>query len=115
MKIVINACHGGFGLSHEAMMLYSELADLNLDFSESNYGSVHYYVDGMIDDEKFYFSDRDIARDDLDLIAVVERLGEKANGKYSELKVIEIPDDVNWYVEEYDGREWVAERHRTWS
>ena len=25
-----------------------------------------------------------------------------------------IPDDVEWYVEEYDGIEWVAEVHRTW-
>ena len=24
-------------------------------------------------------------------------------------------DDVNWYIEEYDGMEHVAERHRTWS
>jgi hypothetical protein len=31
------------------------------------------------------------------------------------LKIIEIPDGVNWYVEEYDGRERVAERRRTWS
>jgi hypothetical protein len=29
--------------------------------------------------------------------------------------VIEIPDDVEWEVEEYDGLEWVAEKHRTWS
>jgi hypothetical protein len=28
---------------------------------------------------------------------------------------VDIPDDVNWYIEEYDGNEHVAERHRTWS
>ena len=22
--------------------------------------------------------------------------------------------DVEWYIEEYDGQEWVAEKHRTW-
>ena len=27
----------------------------------------------------------------------------------------EIPDDVNWYIAEYDGIEHIAERHRTWS
>jgi len=36
-------------------------------------------------------------------------------GEYSELKVVEIPDDVKWQLEEYDGLEWVAEKHRTWS
>jgi hypothetical protein len=25
-----------------------------------------------------------------------------------------VPDGVEWTVEEYDGREWVAEVHRTW-
>jgi hypothetical protein len=48
------------------------------------------------------------------LIAVVELMGSKACGGHAELKIVEIPDDVNWYIEEYDGREWVAERHRTW-
>ena len=32
----------------------------------------------------------------------------------STLKIIEIPDDVDWIIEEYDGNEWVAEKHRTW-
>lgn len=27
----------------------------------------------------------------------------------------EVPDDVQWQIEEYDGREWVAETHRTWN
>jgi hypothetical protein len=60
------------------------------------------------------FYDRDLARDDPDLVAVVEELGNQANGRHAELKVVDIPDDVNWCIEEYDGREWVAERHRTW-
>jgi len=30
------------------------------------------------------------------------------------LKVVEIPDDVEWNVQEYDGNEWVAEKHRIW-
>ena len=55
-----------------------------------------------------------IPRDDEHLIAVVELMGEEANNRFSELKIVEIPDDVNWCIEEYDGLEWVAERHRTW-
>ena len=41
--------------------------------------------------------------------------GVKLDGQFSELKIVEVPDDVNWYIEEYDGMEHVAERHRTWS
>jgi hypothetical protein len=48
------------------------------------------------------------------LISIVELMSSDANGEYAELKIVSVPDDVNWYVEEYDGREWVAERHRTW-
>ena len=92
IKIVINRCHGGFGLSAAAESKYQELA--------------------KVSDADFY--SRLIPRDDEHLIAVVEQLGEKANTRFSELKIVEIPDNVNWYIEEYDGLEWVAERHRTW-
>ena len=54
-------------------------------------------------------------RSDLVLVWVVEHLGDKANGWAAELNIVEIPEDVDWYVEEYDGVEHVAERHRTWS
>ena len=30
------------------------------------------------------------------------------------LKVVEIPDGVDWEIEEYDGEEWVSEKHRVW-
>ena len=59
--------------------------------------------------------ERDIERNDPILIQVVEEMGIEANGRHAELKVVEIPDDVEWLIEEYDGSEWVAEQHRTWS
>jgi len=92
MKVVINACHGGFGLSKEAENKYKELAGI----SNPNFYS------------------RSIARDDEHLITVVEQMGSKACGGYADLKIMEIPDDVDWYIEEYDGKEWVAEKHRIW-
>jgi hypothetical protein len=61
------------------------------------------------------FYDRDLARDDSLLVQVVEELGDLANGRHAELKVVEVPDDVEWAIEEYDGTEWVAEKHRTWA
>ena len=93
MKIVINRCFGGFGLSDQALEMYSTAKKLNPNNCWES----------------------EIARDDPVLVHIVESLGEQANGKYSELKVVDIPDDVDWIVEEYDGMEYVAERHRVWS
>jgi hypothetical protein len=42
-------------------------------------------------------------------------MGGMANGACADLKIVEVPDEVDWYIEEYDGNEWVAEKHRTWS
>ena len=94
MELVINNCYGGFSLSDAGIARYLELKGMKLN-------------DG--------FYDRDIPRDDAALIQVVEELGDAANGSCADLKIVEIPNDVDWYVEEYDGNEWVAERHRTWS
>lgn len=45
---------------------------------------------------------------------MVEEDPEGTAGRYAELKVVEIPDDVKWTIEEYDGWEHVAEKHRVW-
>jgi hypothetical protein len=91
-KIVINVCHGGFGLSETAELKYLELSGKPL--AEMRY---------------------EIARSDPYLVQVVEQLGAAANTDYSELKVVEIPKYVKWHIQEYDGLEWVAEDHRTWN
>ena len=41
------------------------------------------------------------------LIEVIEELGDAASGKYSELRVVEIPDDVaeDYMIDDYDGIE----------
>jgi len=57
----------------------------------------------------------DIDRDDPVLVRLVEELGDEVNTRYSELKIVEIPDGIEWTVCEYDGLECVAEAHRTWS
>ena len=94
-KIVINVCHGGFILSDEAMEMYRGFcAEQGAELPEY---------------------DSDIPRDCVRLVATVKALGTAANTRYSKLKVVEIPDGVNWSVHEYGGSEWVAENHRTWS
>lgn len=50
------------------------------------------------------------------LIQIVEELGEeKAGGSCANLKIIEIPDNMEYEIEEYDGKEWVSEKHNRWS
>ena len=86
MKIVINKCYGGFGLSKEAEELYVQKKNISGPFRG------------------------DILRNDSVLVEVVETLGDKASGIYSKIKVVEIPDDVaDWRIEEYDGWEHIAE------
>lgn len=89
MKIVINKCYGGFTLSKEGM----EFMGLEWD----GYGHC-----------------RDLPRYDPKLVECVEQLGDAANGRHASLRVVEIPDDIEYQIEEYDGIEWVAESHRTW-
>lgn len=63
-------------------------------------------------------SSRDIPRHDPDLVRVVEELGgdhrEGASGACAELRVVEIPDGTDYEIDEYDGNEHIAEKHRTW-
>lgn len=88
MKVVINDCHGGFSLSEKAF------EELGLKWEGYGY--------------------TELKRNDPKLVACVEKLGKEASGGFAQLKIVEIPDDVDWYVEDYDGLEWVAEKHRTW-
>jgi hypothetical protein len=91
--VVINDCYGGFGLSVRASEEYKRLAGIT--------------------DPDWY--DRDIPRDDPYLVKIVKQLGMGANGPHANLKIVEIPGDIEWLVQEYDGAEWIAEKHRTWS
>ena len=94
MKVVINKCWGGFGLN--------------------GLGLAEYNKRRVADGKEPVTSDDKIERDDPDLVSVVEEIGEKSFGEYGKLKVVEIPDGVNWHIEQYGGMEHVAEDHRTW-
>ena len=115
MKIVINKCYGGFGLSEEAILLYGKKKDLNIIAVKDKImkNLCHFYLNEVKDGN--YFCERNIQRNDTALIEVVEELGKKAYSYCAELKIVEIPDDVEWIIEEYDGKEWIAEDHRRWS
>jgi hypothetical protein len=114
MKIVINSDFGGFGLSDAAIREYALRKGFTLvEEVCGQFGHTNFYK-GEVSDENFFF-ESDIPRDDELLVEIVQRMGEDANGRFSSLKIVEIPDGVEWFIAEYDGREHVAERHRTWS
>jgi hypothetical protein len=120
MKVVINQCFGGFGLSREAFELLLQKKGIEYEVVESKtFGIVResFYAEGHAGEDEYYLSDYDFYsnRADEDLVAVVEEMGQAANGHAADLKVVEVPDDVEWYIDEYDGSEHVAEVHRTWS
>jgi len=114
MKIVINKCYGSFGLSDKAILRYAELKGITLYRGKDSDGFDGFHTSPDFPYDSHFF-DYDIPRNSSELVQTVEELKEEANDNYANLKVIEIPDDVEWTLEEYDGNEWVAEEHRIWS
>lgn len=136
MKVVINSCHGGFGLSPLAIMEYLKRKEKECHFYNGGLSKKYKRIENISDiggllfsvstkdvgknaaweDIKpHYFSYYGIDRTDKDLISVVEELGEKANGECARLSIVEIPDGIEWEISEYDGIETVEEKHRSWS
>ena len=107
-KIVINRVYGGFDISDEA---YSFIAKKK-GWQHACDDYDHSYFITAKNASPLYACD--LSRDDPDLIQCLETLGNAADGNRSELKIVEIPSDVDWVICEYDGIEWIAEQHRTW-
>lgn len=89
MKVVVNRQHGGYQLSKKA----------------------YDYLGIPWDEYGFEFSDD---RTNPRLVEVVETLGKDASGGFANLEVVEVPDDVNWEIHNYDGWETIHEKHRVW-
>ncbi len=137
-KIIINACHGGYGVSEKAMRLYAEKKGISCFVEVDDLFNTYWLVpederpaplegsdwhNATMDERKAWnveyrsktLNERDNDRSDPIMVKVIEELGKAADNRFSELKIVEIPDNVEWQIEEYDGLEWVAEKHRTWS
>lgn len=129
MKVVINKRYGGFGLSDAAyarlielgvpVKAYDPVADNEPDAPnrvifddtpspETRRSDVHgqRYWSPLSWDRTF--------RNDPSLVQVVEELGDKASASLASLRVVEIPDGIEWEIHDYDGIETIHERHRSW-
>lgn len=127
VRVVYNACYGGFSLSREACKRYWELQGREIwiedgDFTgtftvwfvppeervvEKNWRSMT--MDERIAYNKHYFeqtwSNRNVDRHDPILVQVVEELGDKADGMYAKLDIVEVSGPYR--IDEYDGYESV--------
>lgn len=138
MKIAINRCFGGFNLSHKAIEMIMKRKGLGCyiykqtKFNHSDgtdeYTRLDTYdpspfvcyckvdlgkrVEKIPYEECWYYGELD--RTDNDLISVIEELGDEASGSFGRIVVVEIPDDVDWEIDDYDGWESIHEKHRVW-
>lgn len=146
MKIVINKCFGGFGLSkaayekliewgvpvrkyieqrrNETTGLYEKepLNDGEVIFdreltpaSEGAVAAIYHKYRGTTALSRYWDGWTREHRTHPMVVRVVEKLGEAASGPLSELAVVEIPDGTEYEISDYDGREHIAEAHRTWA
>lgn len=135
MKIVI-AQHECFNIPINIIKRYFELKgeipyfyEFNIDKSTSphtsiynlttnpknryTYNIVNKYFGETCTNKEIYsdamFDERGIERTDENLIKAIDEL------KSTNLKVVEIPDDVKWYIHESEeGYESIHEEHRSW-
>lgn len=118
MKIALNRGIGRFSISIELAkwmaargheQAKAELEEYEIRMSES--GDEYWGGRGFCAHSNYTYYDR---TDPL-LIEGIEILGKVASTRYSTLEVIDIPDDIDWYIDAGEcGIEWVAEKHRTW-
>ena len=111
-KILINTDVGGFCLSLEAKELY--LKEKGISYTVEKTNSV--WCEYTILPPEVNRTLNLLLRDDPVLIKVFEQIGsERFSAYYCTVKIVEIPDDVQWIVCESNGYEWVAEKHRIWN
>lgn len=128
-KVVICARHGGFGVSLAAGRRLAELGhdDAAKRVREYDEAVEEFKRTGVNPQWSWtrtptelskrhpdWHGSLDCRRDDPALVQTVQELGDAASDKYADLRIVELPDDVSWHIEEYDGLEWVAEDHRKW-
>ena len=101
MKVVINKCYGGFGISAAVRK--------ELGLPKSEYCSIYN------EDLGIKSSNYNAIRSDKRLINAIEKIGiENSHGDHAKLKIVEIPDGIDFYIDDYDGIESIHQTHQSW-
>lgn len=120
MKIAINKCFGGFTLSDK---VHEKLIELGIPhyktWDEIPKTDEPYVVDSDNPSDTFgsYYSNfgDDDKRTHPILIQAIEAVGiTEASGRFGEIRIIDIPDDIQFEITDYDGIESIHELHRSW-
>jgi hypothetical protein len=69
-------------------------------------------IDKNPNEDYFYYGN--LERTNPCLIQTIEELGEEASGRFGNVQIVDIPDDIEWTISDYDGLETVEEVHRSW-
>jgi hypothetical protein len=113
-RVVYNACYGGYSVHRDAVAWMREQGD---EDAEDATLPGEYYDDGSgpkSDWEPVYSIPRD---NELLAKMVLRETGYDGpvGGRHADLSVAEVPDNVEWTIDEYDGQETVREKARTFS
>lgn len=145
MKVVINRCFGGFGLSEKA---YEKLIEWGVPvrkyieqvrgedgrwlpetpndgeiifdreltpLGENDFNDIYHRYKGVSRAaDRYWDTWTSDSRTHPLIIRAVEELGPSASSWAASLEIVEVPDDAEWEIDEYNGYEHVAEKHRTW-
>lgn len=117
-EIVINKCYGGFCIS-EAVARILKKNGVKILFKGDKYedGSICNSFYGYLDNEKLgivSINDYEYRADER-LIKAIKEVGlDKANGNFAKLKIVKIPSNIEWEIDDYDGVERIKEKHRSW-
>lgn len=131
MKVAINKCYGGFSVSHEVAVKLKEKGHpirLEGEMYRDGSGPVQRFLSNKM---SYYLDNEDFIsvpdcgnlyvvadgwhshRAHPDLIEAIES-SKDPNGHSSDIRIVEIPDDIEWEIDEYDGVETIREKHRRW-
>lgn len=127
MKILINGCYGGFGLSNAVFewliknknwKCIEVIDDVSDEFVKQQKANCYRYSKNCKYKSlagNYYFVGKG-ERTNKDIIEAVETLGvEAASASLASLKIVEIPDGTNYEIDDYDGIETIHEVHQSWS
>lgn len=128
MQVVINSCCGGFNLSQKALKWLYKKQSLAISVksiaeyfpNEKSKKEIDYHVElcellltnGCVVGFDSY---NDSLRSHPDVVSAVKTLGAEANAKTAELRIVDIPDGTQYYIDEYRGQESIHQLHQTWS